>query len=74
MSPQQPTENPSALLPRLLRAPRAAPGRGKPGEKSRRAIGVYALGAAPLLALVAAFGLLLIASADNGARLEEVGS
>ena len=74
MSPQQPTENGPALLPRLRRAPRATPGQGKVGSKSRRTIGVNALGAAPLFALIAAAGLLLIASADNGARLEEAGS
>jgi len=36
--------------------------------------GRFALGAAPLLALVAALGVTLIASANNGARLEHSGS
>jgi hypothetical protein len=73
MSPQQPTETASALLPRLRRSPRAAGGRARAGGRAG-ALGANALGAAPLFALVAALGLLLIASADNGSRLEEAGS
>lgn len=52
--------------------PPAAPRRGP--QAAAGGAGRFALGAAPLLALVAALGVALIASANNGARLEHSGS
>lgn len=59
-------------------APAASPGTARtvaPSRGSRRSPAWrYQLGPAPLLALLAAAGLLLIATANNAARLEEAGS
>lgn len=61
-----PPDTAAVLDPKTLPqgGPRAA------ADSARR----FALGAAPVLALVAAGGLTLIASANNGARLEHSGS
>lgn len=43
-------------------------------DSPRLAVRRYSLGAAPLLALIAMIGLLIVASANNSARLEQPGS
>jgi hypothetical protein len=74
MSPRQPLEDASVLAPGLGTVDPEAEGRRQQISRARRAARVNVLGAAPLLALLAALGLVVIASADTGARLEEVGS
>ena len=74
MNPRHPVGDASTVAPGIGSATDSISASKRQSPGRQRMAKVNALGAAPLLALVAALGLLLIASADNGSRLGETGS